>query len=89
MSKTRAEIFTVVRANIDKVIDGAKGQDITETHSMRDFGADSLEMVEVVSRSMKDLQLKVPRTELSQAKDLKGLLDLLEKAANAPVQQGT
>jgi acyl carrier protein len=81
--KTRVEIFAVVKANIEKVIEGAKGREITEAHSMRDFGADSLEMVEVVSRSMKELQIKVPRTELSQAKNLKDLLDLLENVANA------
>ncbi len=79
----REEMFGVVRSQIQKVIEGAKGKEILETHSMRDFGADSLEIVEVVSRSMKELKIKVPRTELSTAKDLKDLLDLFEKAAAA------
>ena len=48
---------------------------------MRDLGADSLEIVEVVSRSMKELKIKVPRTELSGARNLKELLDLFEKSA--------
>ena len=51
---------------------------------MRDYGADSLEIVEVVSRSMKELRIKVPRTELSGARSLKDLLDLFEKSAAAP-----
>jgi acyl carrier protein len=79
----RDEMFGVVRSNIEKVIEGAKGKVIAETHSMRDFGADSLEIVEVVSRSMKELRIKVPRTELSSAKNLKDLLDLFERAAAA------
>jgi acyl carrier protein/polyketide biosynthesis acyl carrier protein len=41
-------------------------------------------MVEVVSRSMKQLKIKVQRTELSTAKNLKQLLDLFEKAAATP-----
>jgi acyl carrier protein len=78
---TRAEIFAVVKAQIEQIVEGAQGKEILETHSMRDFGADSLEIVEVVSRSMKELRIRVPRTELSTAKNLKDLLDLFEKAA--------
>ena len=82
--RTRDEMFAVVKANIQEIVEGAKGADIKETDSMRDYGADSLEIVEVVSRSMKDLKIKVPRTELSGAKNLKDLLDLFEKFAAAP-----
>jgi len=78
---TREDIFAVVKANIEKIVDGAAGQEISEELSMRDLGADSLQMVEVVSRSMKDLRVKVPRTELSAAKNLGDLLDLFETAA--------
>jgi acyl carrier protein len=48
---------------------------------MRDMGADSLQIVEVVSRSMKELKVKVPRTELSRAQNLGDLLDLFEQGA--------
>jgi acyl carrier protein len=77
-------MFQTVKANIREIIEGAKDVEITESQSMRDMGADSLEIVEVVSRSMKQLKIKVPRTELSAATNLKELLDLFEKfqAAN-------
>jgi acyl carrier protein len=81
---TRDEMFAVVKANIQEIIESAKGVEIKETDSMRDLGADSLEIVEVVSRSMKQLKIKVPRTELSGARNLKDLLDLFEKSAAAP-----
>ena len=81
---TRDEMFAVVKSNIQEIVEGAKGIDIKETDSMRDFGADSLEIVEVVSRSMKDLKIKVPRTELSGARSPTDLLDLFEKSAAAP-----
>jgi len=80
---TRDEMFAVVKANMQEIIENAKNRDIKETDSMRDIGADSLEIVEVVSRSMKQLKIKVPRTELTQATNLKDLLDLFEKAAAA------
>jgi acyl carrier protein len=81
---TRDEMFAVVKANIKEIIEGAREVEIKETDSMRDLGADSLEIVEVVSRSMKDLKIKVPRTELSGARNLKDLLDLFEKSAAPP-----
>jgi acyl carrier protein len=81
---TREEMFAVVKSNIQEIVESTKGLDIKETDSMRDYGADSLEIVEVVSRSMKELRIKVPRTELSGAKSLKELLDLFEKFAAAP-----
>jgi acyl carrier protein len=46
---------------------------------MRDYGADSLEMVEVVSRSMKQLRIKVPRTKLLHVTNLRELLDVFEE----------
>jgi acyl carrier protein len=82
---TRDDIFTVVKSNITMIIEGAQGKEIRETDSMRDFGADSLEIVEVVSRSMKQLKIKVPRTDLSGAKNLKELLDLFEQADSRAV----
>jgi acyl carrier protein len=83
----REEIRAVVLRNMQNIIEGSAGKEILESHSMRDFGADSLEMVEVVSRSMKELKLKVPRTDLSTARNLAELLDLFERAAVAKTEQ--
>ena len=78
---TRDDIFTVVRDNVLAVVEHIPPDAIREDVSMSDLGADSLQVVEVVSRSMKQLRLRVPRTELSQARNLGDLVDLLEKAA--------
>jgi len=78
---TREQIFGVVRKNIVNIVEGVPPDAVSEDISMRDLGADSLQIVEVVSRSMKELRLKVPRTELSRATNLSDLLDLFEKAA--------
>jgi acyl carrier protein len=76
---TREDIFAAIKKNIAIVIEGAEGHEVTETASMKDYGADSLEMVEVVSRSMKELRIKIPRTELSKASNLKELVDIFER----------
>ncbi len=79
---TRDEIFAVIKANIYEIIPGAEGKEVLEEHSMRDFGADSLEIVEVVSRSVKQLRIKVPRSELMEVTNLKGLVDVFERVAS-------
>ena len=80
---TRAEMFAVVKANIERIVEDAEGKPMSEEISLRELGADSLQIVEVVSRSMKELRVKVPRTELSKARSLKDLLDLFERAMAA------
>jgi acyl carrier protein len=79
----RDHIFDVVRRHVVTIVENVDPATVTEDDSMRDLGADSLQIVEVVSRSMKELRLKVPRTELSRARNLSDLVDLLEKAAAA------
>ena len=78
---TRSQMFEVVKANIERIVEEAAGREITESTSMVDLGADSLQIVEVVSRSIKELRLKVPRTELANARTVKDLLDLFEQSA--------
>ncbi len=78
---TRQEIFTVIQSNMRTIIPAVNGQEIIDTKSMRDYGADSLEMVEVVSRSMKQLKIKVPRARLVNVTNLKELIDVFEEEA--------
>jgi acyl carrier protein len=77
---SRDQIFYVVKTNIYEIIANADGKEVSEASSMRDFGADSLEIVEVVSRSMKQLRIRVPRTELIGLQNLGELVDVFEKA---------
>lgn len=81
---TRSEMFEVVKANIERIVEEAAGREISEGTSMVDLGADSLQIVEVVSRSIKELRLKVPRTELASAQTVKDLLDLFERSTQQP-----
>jgi acyl carrier protein len=70
------------------IIPSMDGKEILEENSMRDFGADSLMMVEVVSRSMKQLKIKVPRVKLVPVRNLKELVDVFEQEASKAVASG-
>jgi acyl carrier protein len=76
----REQIASVVRKHLIGVVGGLKESDIDTSRSMKDFGANSLDIVEVVSLTMRELKLKVPRSELSKLTNMNGLVDLLYAA---------
>lgn len=75
----RQEIQDVVIKHLARSVDGIAASQIDPSQSMKDMGATSLDIVEVVSASMRELKVKVPRTELGSIKNLDGLVDLLHR----------
>ncbi len=73
----RDEVAAVVRKHLVDVIGDLKVSDIDMSKSMKEFGANSLDIVEVVSCAMRELKVKVPRSELSKLTNVNGLVDLL------------
>jgi acyl carrier protein len=73
----RQEVAAVVCKHLIEVVGDLKPSDIDMTRSMKEFGANSLDMVEVVSCAMRELKVKVPRSELSKLTNMDGLVDLL------------
>lgn len=63
-------------SNIKEIIELPKDTEIDVQKNMKDYGADSLQMVEVVSRTMKQLRIKIPRTELNNIQNISQLIDL-------------
>jgi acyl carrier protein len=79
----RTEIEAVVKRHLMEVVDDLTEADIDTTRSMKELGANSLDIVEVVSCSMRELRVKVPRSELSKLTNIDGLVDLLYAVAQA------
>jgi len=77
------EIFAVVKKHLIDICPDIAADKVTPDVSMKDLGASSLDMVEVVSCSMRELGVRVPRQELSSIKDIRGLADLLQTAIAA------
>lgn len=78
---TRNEIFSVLQSNLRARIGELRGRTILETNGLRELGANSLEIMEVITVSMEQLKIAVPREQLLQTRDLAGVLDLFERAA--------
>lgn len=73
----RQHILSVVTRHLLEALDDLDLAPIDTTKSMKDLGANSLDIVEVVSRSMRELKIKVPRSELAKLSNIDGLVDLL------------
>lgn len=83
---TRDRIFEVICQQLAVVVEDVDAAAVDEAKSMKEYGADSLEMVEVVSRTMKVLGIRVPRTELAGLQSISDLVDVFERhAVAAPV----
>ena len=83
----RQEIVAVVQKHLIDIVGDLTPADIDMSKSMKELGANSLDIVEVVSCAMRELKVKVPRSELSKLTTMDGLVDLLhasirEKAAS-------
>lgn len=79
----RNDILTVVKKSLMEVVDDLRDENIDPSKSMKELGANSLDIVEVVSCSMRELKVKVPRAELSKLTNIDGLVDLLHNVAQA------
>ena len=82
---TREHILSVVTKHLLDAVDDLDPAQIDPSKSMKDLGANSLDIVEVVSRTMRELKIKVPRSELSKLSNIDGLVDLLYQVSQGQV----
>ena len=82
----REEVLEIVKGHLVDTIEELEGVEIDPAQSMKDLGANSLDIVEVVSCSMRDLKVKVPRSELNTLENIDQLVDLLHRVAAEKAQ---
>ena len=78
---TRDLILGVVKKHMLETVEDLTEDKIDTSKSMKALGVNSLDIVEVVSCSMRELRIKVPRAELSKLTNVDGLVDLLHRVA--------
>jgi acyl carrier protein len=88
-SMTKDQIFAVVRKHIVDTLDDIDESVIDPVKSMKEIGANSLDIVEIVSSSMRELKVKVPRSELAKLQNIQELVDLLYQVLEQQTPQAT
>jgi acyl carrier protein len=71
----KADVYQVIENNMRLVIGALPERDFDPSLSILDHGANSLELVEIVSRTMRELQVRVPRSRLNRVETIDELAD--------------
>ena len=79
---TKDQIIDVIKQNIVDNLDDVEYEQIDPQKTMKDYGANSLDIIEVVSCSMRELNIKIPRTELADIKNIDELADKFKEYAD-------
>jgi acyl carrier protein/polyketide biosynthesis acyl carrier protein len=79
---TKEEVIEVIKRNIAENLDDIDEGEIDPQKSMKEYGANSLDMIEVVSCSMRELNIKIPRSELSDIANIDQLADKFMEFVN-------
>lgn len=74
---TKEQVFEVVKNHIIDTLEDVDEAQIDVQKSMKELGANSLDIVEIVSCSMRELKVKVPRSELAKLQNIGELVDML------------
>ncbi len=72
---TRDDVIEVIKNNILDNLEDLEESDLDPSKSMKDYGANSLDIIEVVSTSMRELNIKIPRAELAEIETINQLAD--------------
>jgi len=72
----REYIASIVKKHIVNAVAGIDESNMDLQKSMTDYGASSLDIVSVVSGAMRELKIKIPRTERKNIKNINGLIDM-------------
>lgn len=81
----REEVLNIVIKKIKLNVDGLEKIEIDPKKSMAEYGTTSLDIVEIVNSSLRELKIKVPRTKLAELININDLVDLLTKVKNEQV----
>ena len=78
----REQIIDLIRKQAAEIVPGLDPATVDLNKSLTDYGASSLDLVELVSVMTRQLKVKIPRAELAKISNLNGLIDLLEHAGS-------
>jgi len=79
---TQEDVFQTVKTVTLEVLPFLTGDDVTPEKSLKDLGANSIDRMEVVTRSLEMLELKIPLVEFGKVKNLQGMVDVLHRFGN-------
>nr|WP_294549467.1 phosphopantetheine-binding protein [uncultured Rhodopila sp.] len=77
LTERQRRVFDVVKAKVIEVMIDLDPALITPDGNLTELGANSVDRVEIAMLAMEELDVRVPRVELAEVRDLRGLVTLL------------
>lgn len=78
----REQILNIVKEKTLQILDECPPEDFDERKTLVELGADSLDMVEILSACTRELRIKIPRTKIADLKNIANFVDLLCEIKN-------
>ena len=72
----RQKVLNIMLRHLANNVQGIDPKAVDPVHSMGDYGATSLDMLEVVAAAGEELDVRIPRTKLSRCRSLNEVVDL-------------
>lgn len=79
----RDEVRTVVFRHLHEMVPGTSERVIDEHAPLNEIGVDSLDLVDVASRSMQELSVKLPRAAIGRIRTMDDLIQVLLETVQA------
>lgn len=72
---TEASILAVIEKHLIRCVGDISEGELEPDKKLTDYGANSLDIVDIVSGTMRELRIKIPRNELADIENVQGLVD--------------
>ncbi len=83
---TKTDVLNTIKKNMVFVLEECDEATFDPNQSMLDHGANSLEVIEIVSRTMRELEVTVPRVRLNRVNNIDELADESVPVISTPEQ---
>lgn len=74
---TKEQVFETVKGVIVEVLPQVEKENITIEKQLKELGANSIDRMEIVTMSMRELDLKIPLMSFAGVGNIEGLVDVL------------
>lgn len=81
---SQQDLSEAVKRKTAEIIGNIAAADLDTTKTLRSYGVSSLDLVELVSFLMRELKIKVARSELKKIATTDDLIAILQKSADQP-----
>ncbi|SPF40799.1 Acyl carrier protein [Candidatus Desulfosporosinus infrequens] len=80
---SKESVFQVIKESIVDILPEISTNQIEIALSLQDLGANSIDRMDIIIRSMESLGVKIPLVELARVSNIQGLVDLFYERARA------